>query len=287
MIWIVLIILVLCLALYLAPVFIGPAQTEADGDVKAYFDQIDILNAQTDMAAPEQRAAIRRLERQILDRQSQTGSQGAPRLFIGLMVIIVIVCAGLYAALGRPDFDRLSAASQVADQGRVTFNETDDMADLIAAVEQRLATDRQDDPHGWMIYARALAAQGRMDEALRAYERWIALAPDAEMARIERDRLIAQRNGGNTSSPGPSAADIDAASRMSEDERAVMINAMVDGLAARLAETPDDPAGWTRLIRARLVLGQDQQAEADVIMIRQMFSNETADEILRDAGWTD
>jgi hypothetical protein len=32
------------------------------------------------------------------------------------------------------------------------------------------------------------------------------------------------------------------------------IQAMVEGLAARLAEDPEDPAGWTRLIRSRIVL---------------------------------
>lgn len=32
------------------------------------------------------------------------------------------------------------------------------------------------------------------------------------------------------------------------------INAMVEGLAARLAQDPEDPAGWTRLIRSRIVL---------------------------------
>jgi len=37
------------------------------------------------------------------------------------------------------------------------------------------------------------------------------------------------------------------------------INAMVEGLAARLAEDPEDPAGWIRLIRSRIVL-QDIEA---------------------------
>ncbi|WP_409432398.1 hypothetical protein ACJ3XI_09300 [Litorimonas sp. RW-G-Af-16] len=33
------------------------------------------------------------------------------------------------------------------------------------------------------------------------------------------------------------------------------ISAMVEGLALRLADNPDDPEGWTRLIRSRIVLG--------------------------------
>jgi|GEM_PF-4706177 len=33
------------------------------------------------------------------------------------------------------------------------------------------------------------------------------------------------------------------------------INAMVEGLAERLKADPDNPQGWTRLIRSRIVLG--------------------------------
>lgn len=41
------------------------------------------------------------------------------------------------------------------------------------------------------------------------------------------------------------------------------IQGMVDGLAARLKTHPDDPAGWTRLVRAYGVLGEtDKQAQA-------------------------
>lgn len=38
------------------------------------------------------------------------------------------------------------------------------------------------------------------------------------------------------------------------------IRAMVDGLAARLAESPDDAAGWKRLGRSRRVLGENEAA---------------------------
>ena len=42
-----------------------------------------------------------------------------------------------------------------------------------------------------------------------------------------------------------------------------MIQGMVDGLAEKLAESPDDPAGWLRLARAYGVLGRkDAAAEA-------------------------
>lgn len=55
--------------------------------------------------------------------------------------------------------------------------------------------------------------------------------------------------------PGPSAADIEAAGEMSAGDRANMIQSMVERLAARLEESPDDIQGWKRLGNARRVLG--------------------------------
>lgn len=59
---------------------------------------------------------------------------------------------------------------------------------------------------------------------------------------------------------GPSREDMAAAQEMSPEARQEMIRGMVEGLAARLEETPDDVEGWRRLARSREVLGEDEQA---------------------------
>ena len=61
--------------------------------------------------------------------------------------------------------------------------------------------------------------------------------------------------------PGPDAADIAAAAEMSADDRDAMIAGMVEGLAARLAESPNDSAGWQRLARAYEVMGRPEDAQ--------------------------
>ena len=64
---------------------------------------------------------------------------------------------------------------------------------------------------------------------------------------------------------GPDEADIAAAAEMSDEDRQAMIESMVDGLAARLAEDPSDAQGWQRLARAYDVLGRPRDAQTALI----------------------
>jgi cytochrome c-type biogenesis protein CcmH len=56
--------------------------------------------------------------------------------------------------------------------------------------------------------------------------------------------------GGGQNASGPLPSD-----------RAAMIRGMVEGLAARLEQAPNDVDGWVKLIRSRKVLGESQKAE--------------------------
>jgi cytochrome c-type biogenesis protein CcmH len=51
-----------------------------------------------------------------------------------------------------------------------------------------------------------------------------------------------------------------AAQDMSPEERQAMIRGMVDGLAQRLEDEPEDIDGWLRLARAYAVLGERAEA---------------------------
>ncbi|MBC8338380.1 MAG: c-type cytochrome biogenesis protein CcmI [Rhodospirillales bacterium] len=68
-----------------------------------------------------------------------------------------------------------------------------------------------------------------------------------------------------TSSPsaprGPSTDDVKAAEQMSSADRQQMIRTMVQRLADRLKENPDDLAGWQRLAKAYAVLGETEKAK--------------------------
>jgi cytochrome c-type biogenesis protein CcmH len=62
--------------------------------------------------------------------------------------------------------------------------------------------------------------------------------------------------------PGPSAAQMRAASDMSPAERAAFIRGMVEGLAQKLNHNPNDLQGWLRLGRSYGVLGDWEKAKA-------------------------
>ena len=59
----------------------------------------------------------------------------------------------------------------------------------------------------------------------------------------------------------PTAEDVSNAEAMAPTDRAAMIRGMVDRLAARLEETPNDVEGWIKLIRSRKILGENDAAE--------------------------
>ena len=65
---------------------------------------------------------------------------------------------------------------------------------------------------------------------------------------------------GEDGAPGPNADQVAAAADMSPEERAAFVQSMVERLAARLEEEPDDLEGWLRLANAYRVLGDDDAA---------------------------
>lgn len=62
--------------------------------------------------------------------------------------------------------------------------------------------------------------------------------------------------------PGPTQEQMKAAGGMSPEDRMAFIQSMVDRLAEKLEENPNDRTGWERLIRAYEVLGDTEKAEA-------------------------
>ncbi len=73
--------------------------------------------------------------------------------------------------------------------------------------------------------------------------------------------------------PGPSAADVESAKQLKPEDRQQMVQTMVERLAAKLKETPQDADGWIMLIRSRMVLNQPDEARAALEQAKKVFAD--------------
>ena len=126
---------------------------------------------------------------------------------------------------------------------------------MIRGMVERLAArleQHPDDQDGWARLAHAYEVLGDTDKAAAARARAAeagAPAPGGAQGSVDTPA-------------GPSAQDIAAAQSMSPEERQGMIRGMVERLAARLEQHPDDKDGWARLAHAYEVLGDTDKAAA-------------------------
>src|SRR3546814_3713041 len=63
--------------------------------------------------------------------------------------------------------------------------------------------------------------------------------------------------------PGPSRAEMEAASQLPKGQQDAMIAGMVDGLEAKLKADPADVDRWIMLMRSRMTLGETAKATQD------------------------
>jgi cytochrome c-type biogenesis protein CcmH len=76
--------------------------------------------------------------------------------------------------------------------------------------------------------------------------------------------------------PGPSTAEIKAASSLPKGQQEAMIRGMVDGLEAKLAKNPGNVDGWIMLLRSRMQLGEPAKAARSLQIGLAAFRNDQA-----------
>ena len=162
--------------------------------------------------------------------------------------------AGSTASAGAapgPSAADVAAAQNMSDAQR---------QEMIRGMVERLAErlkQQPDDLAGWQRLARAYDVLGEKEKAADAQARVAKLEAAAKAPSVQAPPAAAAAAG---AAPGPSAADVAAAQNMSDAQRQEMIRGMVERLAERLKQQPDDLAGWQRLARAYDVLGEKEKA---------------------------
>jgi cytochrome c-type biogenesis protein CcmH len=140
-----------------------------------------------------------------------------------------------------------------------------------------------------ILLAIAKEQDGRFADAIADWRALLAAAeanaPWREMVKTRIAAAQAQLDGKPEQTPGaepgagaergPRAADITAAETMAPAERQVMVEQMVQGLAARLDQDGSNLPGWLKLVRAYSVLDRKEDALKALQRAKRQFSGDT------------
>jgi cytochrome c-type biogenesis protein CcmH len=161
-----------------------------------------------------------------------------------------------------PTESDMAAAAKMAPEERQAM-----IRGMVENLAQRLEQS-PDDAAGWERLANAYRVLGENEKADDAAKR--AAAAKGKPAATA------------TTPRGPSAADVEAAGSLTDEQRTAMVRTMVASLAQRLEQNPDDAGGWLRLGRSYRVLGEPQKAEEALARAASLRPNDP--EILLDQG---
>jgi cytochrome c-type biogenesis protein CcmH len=187
------------------------------------------------------------------------------------------VLAPVYLRLGRFD-EAVRARRHAIEYGGETAQREADLGEALVAAANGVVTadakqafDRAtakapDDPKARFYLGLAAQQDGDTDKAAGIWQKLLKDAPPGApwMSAVQQALASAGKEAPPEAkadnSPGPSAADVAAASNMTDAQRNEMVRGMVGRLAERLKQDGSDVEGWLKLIRAYVVLGERDKA---------------------------
>jgi cytochrome c-type biogenesis protein CcmH len=190
-----------------------------------------------------------------------------------------------------------SATASATPGGSGTPPADHDLNAMVERLAERLKKDGSD-VQGWLQLLRSYRVLGQNDKVQTAIA-------DARRALENDPDKLRQFNEGNEAGastqpvapaapmapaaapPGPTAADVAAAEQMKPDQQNQMIRGMVARLADKLKQDGSDVAGWERLLRAYMVLGDHDKALAAAADARKALAGDPdklrrLDEVIKD-----
>ena len=166
--------------------------------------------------------------------------------------------------------NRSLALTEIVEITAIETNGIDERGQAMLAEALSIAPDNSKADF-LLVAAREIAA----DDEERLSE-WRALVERHRDAPAEWLPLARQRIASLSARlEGTASVEADIA-RLPARERDAMIADMVDGLAARLANDPDDAEGWLRLIRSYAVLDRRDDAREAIASARATFDGDDA-----------
>ena len=180
--------------------------------------------------------------------------------------------------LGRKAPAGASASAAAAPGGTDAEPPQHDVNIIVQRLAARLKQNGSD-AEGWAQLVRSYRALGQDDKAKAALaDARQALASDPDRLRVFTDIVEKGASAATTTLAAPpvvqapaapvaaasglSTADVAAAAKLQPDQQDDMVRNMVTRLADRLKQNGNDIEGWQRLLRAYLVLGERDKAQA-------------------------
>ena len=170
-----------------------------------------------------------------------------------------------------------AADGMVTDQALEVFDKAVALngSDARARFFQGMAIEQQGDPAGaveaWITLLNSAPPGAEWAVSVEQRIRELAAAENIPLeGRLPEVQEIA---AAPQPAPGPTADDVSAAMQMTPDDRQAMIRGMVDKLQARLEDEPNDVDGWIRLMRSRLVLGEEDAARTALRRATEVFAD--------------
>ena len=178
--------------------------------------------------------------------------------------------AGLWSALGEArvmasDSDPMPAAASQAFDKAIALDARDPRARYFLAVRKDIGGDRQGAIDDWFALLADTPRGAPWEADLRRTIEQVGAIHKIEVAT----RLASTRPRPLTADempvaaraiPGPSRADMEAASQLPKGQQDAMIEGMVSGLEAKLKANPADVDRWIMLMRSRMTLGETAKA---------------------------
>lgn len=275
MVWVIFLLLLAVTGAYLVFPFFGKQQVAAPDaleEAKRQRAVVDLDEAEGRLgvnAATEARDALDRRILALLDAPVEAPSEKRLKSAVVAIVPAVLLLGGVgvYSQVGSPSYEPITFAEVQAQQAA---DLPDTLDGLVIELRNRLEADPNPPVEGYVLLARSYLRLGRVEEGLAAYNVAIDLSGGEEDVVAERQRVLQmlQERAAAPAIDPETRAQIEA---MSADDQAAMIEGMVEGLAVRLEQDPNDLQGWMRLIRARTVMGNMAQARQDLARALEVF----------------
>ncbi len=137
-----------------------------------------------------------------------------------------------------------------------------------------------EDGQGWRMLGWSYLNTGRYQDAATAYAKAMELDPNSAELKLAYEEARAKASGSALPDAARndtkvSGAEISKSEATPPHEGDAAIRSMVDGLANRLETSPRDVAGWTRLMRSRVVLGEREVAVTAFLKALDVFKDDS------------